>query len=298
MTWDFRLADKGHGWFTEGPAWDGTGLLFTHIPSSRILRYDPVTSSTSVYMTGTNNANGMVFDARGRLYACEGGARRVVRYETDGSVTVVADSFEGKRLNIPNDLAVDLNGSVWFTDPYYGAAVGWEVNDENQDLDHASVYRADPQPDGAWSLTRLTFDTTGPNGILLSLDNKTLYVAQSRREPDEVRQLRAYPIGEDGSLGPAKVFYDFGAHRGIDGMCLDTEGNILATAGSIDSGPGPSIWVFSQDGEVIDRHPVPQSPTNCTFGDADLRTLYLTTATGEVFMARTEHQGSLLYPTI
>ena len=221
-----------------------------------------------------------------------------MRCEADGSITVVADSFEGKRLNIPNDLAVDLNGNVWFTDPYYGAAVGWEVNDENQDLDHASVYRADPQPYGSWSLIRLTFDTTDPNGILLSLDNKTLYVAQSRREPDEIRQLRAYPIGEDGSLGPAKVFYDFGAHRGIDGMCLDTEGNILATAGSIESGPGPSILVFSPDGEVIDRHPVLQDPTNCTFGGPDLTTLYVTTSGGHLFRAFTERRGRLAYPQI
>ena len=298
MTWEFKLADKNHGWFTEGPAWDGAALLFTHIPTSRILRYDPETDSTSVYRTDTNNANGLMFDPQGRLYACEGGARRVVRYEGDGGVTVIADSFEGNRLNIPNDLAIDLNGSVWFTDPYYGAAVKWQANEENKDLDHSSVYRADPRPDGSWRLTRVTFDTTAPNGILFSLDHKTLFVAQSSDVPEGDRQLRAYPVNEDGSLGSGRVLYDFGADRSIDGMCLDTEGNVLATAGSDEGGPGASIWVFSNEGEVVDRHPVPESPTNCTFGDADLRTLYVTTGTGDVFMARTERQGRLLYPPV
>ena len=291
MNWEFKLADKSHGWFTEGPAWDGAGLLFTHVPTSRILRYSPETNSTLVYLEGTNNANGLAFDAQGRLYACEGGARQVVLYDGDGSKLVVAKEFEGKRLNIPNDIVVDASGSIWFTDPYYGVAVSWDPNEENQDLSHCSVYRVDLQQQGWGSVTRVTLDTSAPNGILLSLDGNTLFVAESSADIGGDRQLRSYPIERNRSLGPSSILYDFGTDRPIDGMCLDSEGNILATAGSRESGPGPSIWVFSEKGEVVDRHPVPEVPTNCAFGGVDMRTLYVTTATGDLFMAVTEHQG-------
>ena len=195
------------------------------------MRYDPASRSSSVVRSDTNHANGLMLDPDGRLYACEGNARRVVRYEPDGGVTVLADSFEGKRFNIPNDLAIDLQGRVWFTDPYYeGAAGAWSQDPANKDLDHDSVYRLDPQPDGSWSVSRVTFDTTRPNGLLFSLDHSTLYVAQSGRNPDEERQLRGYPVQADGSLGPGRVLHNFGEHRGIDGMVLDTDGNIVATA--------------------------------------------------------------------
>ena len=124
MSWEFELRDGPHGGTTEGPAWDGSGLLFTNIPASRILRYDPETGASTVFRTETNNANGLIQAADGRLYACEGGARRVVRYEPDGTTTVLADGSEGQRLNIPNDLAIDPQGRVWFTDPYYEGAGG------------------------------------------------------------------------------------------------------------------------------------------------------------------------------
>ena len=113
MSWEFELVAGPYGGTSEGPAWDGTGLVFTHIPTSRILRFDPGTGEAVEHITGTGNANGLMLDASGRLYACQGGARRVVRYEADGAVTVLADGFEGQRLNIPNDLAIDLEGRVW-----------------------------------------------------------------------------------------------------------------------------------------------------------------------------------------
>ena len=300
MSWDFELVDGPYGGTTEGPAWDGSGLLFTHIPASRIMRYDPQRRASTVYRANTNRANGLMLDVEGRLYACEGGARRVVRYEADAAATVLADGFEGQRLNIPNDLAIDPQGRVWFTDPYYEGAGGpWSQDRANKDLDHDSVYRLDPQPDGSWSVDRATFDTTRPNGLLFSLEHDTLYVAQSGRDPKEKRELRAYPVNADGSLGPVKVLHDFGAHRGIDGMVLDTEGNIVATAGFRQSGPGPMIYVFSPSGDMIETHPVPADrPTNCTFGDGDLSTLYLTTIEGCLFRTRNERQGRLLYPPL
>ena len=157
MTLKFELLIEPYGGTTEGPTWDGTGLVFTHIPASEIMRYDPVTGSSTVFRSGTNCANGLMFDPQGRLYACEGDARRVVRYEVDGTTTVLADRFEGRQFNIPNDLAIDLEGRVWFTDPYYeGAAGPWSQDRSNKDLDHDSVYRLDPGSDGSWSVERVT----------------------------------------------------------------------------------------------------------------------------------------------
>src|SRR5262249_8767256 len=149
-------------------------------------------------------------------------------------------------LNIPNDLALDPEGRVWFTDPYYEGASGpWSYDRANRELDHDSVYRLDPQPGGGYSIRRVTFDTTRPNGLLFSRDYRTLYVAQSGRGTDEKRQLRAYPVRDDLTLGPPTVLHDFGENRGIDGMCLDQEGAVVATAGWELGGPGPMIYVFS-----------------------------------------------------
>ncbi len=301
-TWKFEVLDPAYGNVSEGPAWDGSGLLFTRIQQSRIMRYDPVAGKVTVFRENTNCANGLTFDAQGRLYACEGGAtpdaRRVVRYNVDGSVTILADGYEGKRLNIPNDLVVDLEGRVWFTDPFYEAAAGpWSADRKDKELDHDSVYRLDPQADGKYSITRVSFDTTRPNGLLFSLDYRTLYVAQSGREPSEKRELRAYPVKEDNTLGPPTVLHDFGPNRGIDGMRLDSEGNIIATAGWEKGGPGPMIYVFSPSGTVIEMHPVPcTKPTNCAFGGPDLSTLYVTTIEGLLLRTRTDRTGRLLHP--
>ena len=300
--WTFETLDPAYGAVTEGPAWDGSGLLFTRIQQSRIMRYDPASGACTIFRENTNCANGLTFDAQGRLYGCEGGAtidaRRVVRYESDGSVTVLADRYEGKRLNIPNDVVVDPDGCTWFTDPYYeGAAGEWSFDRANKELEHDSVYRLDPQPGGAYGITRVTFDTTRPNGLLFSLDYKTLYVAQSGREPAEARQLRAYPVKNGKALGAAEILHDFGEHRGIDGMRLDTEGNIIATAGWDLGGLGPMIYVFSSGGRVLEMHPVPcRRPTNCAFGGPDLTTLYVTTIEGFLFRTRTERVGRLLFP--
>jgi gluconolactonase len=299
--WMFETLDPAYGEVSEGPAWDGSGLLYTRIQQSRIMRYDPAAGICTVYRNNTNCANGLTFDAQGRLYGCEGGAtvdaRRVVRYNADGSFTVLANQFEGKRLNIPNDLVVDGEGRVWFTDPYYeGAAGPWSRDRTPKELEHDSVYRLDPKMDGSYSITRVTFDTTRPNGLLFSLDGNTLYVAQSGREPSEARQLRAYPLKADKTLGAPEILHDFGAHRGIDGMRLDAEGNIVATAGWELGGPGPLIYVFSPSGSVLETHPVPcRRPTNCAFGGEDLTTLYVTTIEGFLFRARTGRPGHRRY---
>jgi gluconolactonase len=299
MSWKFELVAGPVG-FAEGPAWDGTGLLFSDIRNSRTMRYGPASGECTVVREGTNEANGLMFDATGRLYACEGGGRRIVRYEAGGGATVIADRFDGTRLNSPNDLAIDAKGRIWFTDPRYGD------KRDDMELDHESVFRLDPPTapnppiDTAserWSIRRMTFDTTRPNGLLVSADQKTLYVAQSEYGEDRKRELRAYPIRKDDTLGPYEVLHNFYPHRGIDGMCLDVEGNIIATAGWELSGPGPMIYVFAPNGRVLETHPVPANrPTNCTFGGPELTTLYVTAGSGEVFRTETNRRGYLLFP--
>ena len=303
MPWNFEQV-AGPFDFTEGPAWDGEALFFTDIPTSRILRYDPQNGETPVSRTGTNEANGLMFDKDGQLYACEGGdgvtfpkggqnyttdGRRMVRYEKDGSTTVILDQFEGQRFNSPNDLAFDALGRMWFTDPRYGN------KSDDLELDHQSVYRADPQTDGTWDLHRITYDTTKPNGLLISEDMKTLYVAQSAYVADEATELRAYAINDDGTASEYQILHNFHPYRGVDGMVFDTEGNIVATAGYHEGGPGPMIYVFAPSGRVLETHPMPFLPSNCTFGDEDLQSLYVT-AGGRLWRAHTERKGSLIYP--
>jgi gluconolactonase len=300
--WEFEVLDPPYGEVSEGPAWDGTGLLFTRIQQSRIMRYDPGANSVSVWRENTHYTNGLTFDGQGRLYGCMGGSdpdtRRLVRLNPDGTETILADRFEGKRFNIPNDVVADPAGHIWFTDPFYeGAAGPWSKARTYKELDHDSVYRLDPKPDGAYDIQRVTFDTTRPNGLLFSLDYKTLFVAQSGREPEEARQLRAYPVKADLSLGKGEVLHDFGAHRGIDGMRLTTDGKIIATAGWELGGPGPMIYVFSPSGNVLAMHPVPcRRPTNCAFGGDRLSTLYVTTIEGYLLRTETEHTGRALWP--
>ena len=287
MSWKFERVAGPFG-FAEGPAWDGEAVLFTDIPNSRIMRYDCDSGECGPFRTATNEANGLMFDREGRLFACEGGGRRIALYHPDGSSTVIADRFEGRRLNSPNDLAFDGEGRLWFTDPRYGEVV------DDLELEHQSVFRLDPGPGGRWEIRRATFDTTRPNGLLVSPDQQWLYVAQSHY--GEKLELRAYPIDAEGALGPCEVLHNFHPHRGIDGMCLDTDGNIVATAGWEESGPGPMIYVFSPRGRVLATHPVPADrPTNCTFGDADRKTLYVT-ASGCLFRARTELTGFMIFP--
>jgi gluconolactonase len=288
--WQFEILAQ-YPVLLEGPAWDGSGLLFTEIANNRIHRFDPADGECSVFREGTNQANGLMFDSAGQLFACEGGGRRMVKYG-DADTTVLVDSFEGKRLNSPNDLAIDGQGRIWFTDPRYGDRDGLE-------LDHESVYRISATQQGEWHIERMTFDTMRPNGLLISHDQGTLYVADSAYGEGNPRDLRAYPIQPDGSLGEKRILHNFYPHRGIDGMCLDTEGNIIATAGWDESGPGPMIYVFSPTGQVLETHRLPVDyPTNCTFGGDDLTTLYVTTGSGYLLRARTERQGRLWYPVL
>lgn len=293
MSWQFETLLEPIG-LTEGPVWDGSSLLFTNIPNSRIMRYDPATGQVGVWREGTNKANGLMLDEDGVINACEGGGRQMVQYQEGRETIVVCSEFEGRRLNSPNDLAIDSAGRIWFTDPRYG-----DFRDD-MELDHESVYRLTRQADGNWRPQRVTFDTTAPNGLLLSPDETVLYVAQSKHGEGERRELRAYPINDSASeddaiVGQYDVLHNFYPHRGVDGMCLDSDGNIVATAGSGASGPGGMIYVFAPNGRVLETHPLPcDSPTNCTFGGSELRDLYVTSLEGHLMRAHTHRQGLVL----
>jgi gluconolactonase len=300
MNWKFELLMKPSAVpLTEGPVWDGEHLYFTHIRASRILRYDLKSNALTEWRTGTNRTNGLAFDAEGRLFGCCSGGRSIVRFDPDGRTVTIADRVDGKKLNTPNDLAIDRKGRIWFTNPWNEGNIDAT---EHQELDNRSVLRADPQSDGTYTVTRVTSDTTQPNGILVSQDQSTLYVAESGHARDINRELRAYPIREDGSLGTYSTLFTWGAdakglHRGIDGMCLDRDGNIVATAGWEVSGAGPMIYVFTPKGRVLETHPVPANrPTNCCFGGPDLTTLFVTTTQGHFFKAQTDRVGWAMYP--
>ena len=270
--------------FGEGPAWHPDGyLLFEDVPANRTLKLG-ADDKVSVYRTDTAAANGLAFDLDRLLIACEGnggtGGRRVARIETDGRRTVLADRYQGKRLNSPNDLAIDGKGRIYFTDPRYSKR-------ENLELDKEGVYRIDP--DG--TLTRVADSLTRPNGIVVTADGATLYVADNA-SPGGVVTLVAFDLDARGEASRGRVLYDFGGGRGIDGMALDASGRIWATAGTKEKA---GIYVFAPDrarlkAELASFLAMPEDPTNCTFGGLRRDTLYVTT-TASLFRIRTGVRG-------
>ena len=291
--WEWELI-ADHGSITEGPVWDGSGLIYSQVAASKAWRWDAATGETNVWRENTDNANGMQFDRGGRLFACEGGGNRVVEINVDvpnSDASVVAEGAPGTALNMPNDLAIDAKGRIYFSDPNY--------SDQPNNRENESVYMAEHTFGGNWTLKQVTFDTARPNGVLLSADQQTLYVADSHPDPAHRRELRAYDINADGTLGAHRVVFDFGVGRGIDGMTLTTSGHIIATAGNRASGPGPMIYVFDDSGLVISTHRAPaDAPTNCTFGGDALDELFVTFLTGHVYRVRnTGYVGNLAYPT-
>jgi gluconolactonase len=271
-----------------GPVWDGSNILFSDLTNNVIRRYHPSTRSDDVHVEKTFGANGLAFDPDRRLLVCEGGTprggRRIVRHERDGTRTVLGSRYHGRRLNSPNDIVVDRLGRIWFSDPCSGNPMG-------MDLLHESVYRLDPQAAGAYAITRMTFDTRRPNGLAFSPDERTLYVAESPLPPQPGIELRAYRVQDDGTLGPPRVLHDFGSGRGVDGMAIDRQGNIVATAGWSNGGRGPRIVVFDPDGAILAEHPVPTEPTNCCFAEEG-SALYVTAIDGALYRAATDLFGA------
>jgi gluconolactonase len=287
--WHFERV-AGPFTFTEGPVWNGSGVLFTDIPTSRLMSYDPGSGWCVELVRETEGTNGLALDRSGSLYGCQSLGRSVVRYTMDdfggARVAVIADRFRGRRLNSPNDLVVDARGRVWFTDPRYGEAR------DDMELDHESVLRVDPLPDGRLDVVRVTFDTQRPNGLALSPDESVLYVAESPTAPKGERQLRAYPVKADGSLESGRILFEFGRHRGVDGMCIDAIGHIVAACGWARSGPGPRIAVFDPEGALVEEHPTPVPPTNVCFGGTALSDVYVTAYDGCLWKASTHRHGT------
>lgn len=247
--------------FTEGPAWSPQGfLLFSDIPNERVVKVLP-DGTSSDFLKPSGKSNGLMFDSLGRLYLCRGGARNVARIDNldTKELTVLAAEYDGQPLNSPNDLAIDPAGGLYFTDPYYG-------NDQASLKQKVmGVYYIPAEG----KLTRVIDSLQRPNGILVSADGKTLYVA----EPN-LRQLWMYPISAPGKVGEGKLIFTGDEKEdggGPDGMAFDIRGNIYATYGS--------VVVLSPAGELIGRIPVPERPANCKFGGPDNKTLYVTART-------------------
>jgi gluconolactonase len=277
-----------------GLAWDGGGMLVCDTGASAILRWDPVRRTVTTARKYTNRTHGIAFGPDGVLYGCQSGSRRIVRFLNDGSATTTATRVAGRVHNHPHWLAIDRDGRVWFSDPHRSELAVGPGPQRFPPLDHRSVLRLSRTGPAAcdWHIERMTLDTLAPAGVALSPDERTLYVAESDTRDGGARELRAYPIAPDGSLGNCRILHVFGAdhrgmHRGIDGMCVDTEGNVVACAGWQRSGPGPLVYVFSPTGTIVTTCPVPADlPVNCAFGDDGLDSLYVTTAAGHLFRAR------------
>lgn len=272
--------------FAEGPAADAAGnVYFSDCPNNRILVYRPATGQTEVWQEPSLRANGMNFDAQGRLVVCcdgkEDGARAVRRYEADGSITTLASHYKGKKLNAPNDLCFDSQGRIYFTDPRYGYK-----HDLEQDC--MAVYRI--ELDG--SLTRVIDDMQTPNGILITPDDRTLYIVDHNPEPGGARTLLAYDVDDAGVWRRRATLADFGDGYGGDGMVLDVAGNIYLTAGE---GDKAGIYVIAPNGEEIGFLATGEIPGNCTFGGPDLRTLYVA-ASSSLYAIELNIPGQLTYP--
>lgn len=298
MTWDFQRVAGPYGTPTDGPVWDGEALLFTQITfpfnaaNNRILRCDPATGDITDFRRWTNRTTGLAFSRSGVLYGAQSGGRRLVRFNADGSTSPLAHKLGGIYHNQPKDLAVDSQDRIWFCDPHGDLrdAMYPQIHDK---LDHASVLRLEA-PGLDASITRITFDTDAPMALLLSPSEDTLYVAETSEEPDGPRELRAYPILDDGTVGQYRLLHTFGkdgrggrqgVHRGIYGMCLDGEGKVVAVGGGHEAGPGPMVYVVTPEGRILGTHRIPEEPTNCAFGGPDLADLYVTTKEGSLFRA-------------
>jgi sugar lactone lactonase YvrE len=255
------------GDFTEGPARAPDGSIYFSDIGNRILRFDPKSKETRVYRDPSGKSNGLKFDARGRLVACEGangGNRRLSITEPSGEVRTLADRWNGKRFNAPNDLAIDAKGNVYFTDPMY-------VGSEKREIDFEGVFLVSP----TGAVTLATRDVQKPNGILVSPDGRTVYVADTSSDPKGNHHLVAFRVQADGTLADKRILHDFGPdRRPIDGMAMDVEGNLYATGGT---GDRAGLYVFGPNGEHLAFVKMPGDPTNAAFGGpSEPATLYLT----------------------
>lgn len=241
--------------FTEGPVWierEGS-LIFSDIPADEMKIWSP--RGLATFRKPSGHANGNTLDRRGRLLTCEHGSRRLSRTEADGQVIALAESFNGRRLNSPNDVVVKSDGGIWFTDPPYG------IRPEQVEQSHNYVFRLDAD---TGELAPVADDFDRPNGLCFSPDEKRLYVADSSKR----KHIRIFEVAEDNTLRGGQILATI--EPGVpDGMRVDMAGRLYSTAED-------GIWVISADGILLGKILVPQTPANCTFGGPGRKTLYIT----------------------
>lgn len=270
--------------WAEGPVWfaDTGCLIWSDIPNERMLRWVPG-GSVSIFRAPSNFANGNTRDRQGRLVSCEHGTRRVTRTEIDGSITVLADSYKGKRLNSPNDVVVRSDGAVWFTDPTYGILSDYEGYKAEPEQATRNVYRLDP---ATGELKIMVDDFRQPNGLAFSPDETKLYVADSAASHDinAPRHIRVFDVINGNKLANGRVFCNIDA--GIpDGFRADTAGNIWTSAGD-------GVHCFAPDGTLLGKIKIPQTVANLTFGGPRRNQLFIaaTQSLYRVYIAATGAQ--------
>lgn len=244
------------------PAW--RQLIWSDIPNDRLLRWDEPTGTVGVFRSPAGYVNGSTLDGQGRLVSCEQGNRRVTRTEHDGRITVLADRFEGRRFNSPNDVAVRSDGSVWFTDPDFGIVSDYEGHRAESEIGSCDVYRIDP---ASGAVRRVAEGFGGPNGLVFSADERQLYVADTR-----AGQIRVFAVRADGTLDGGRVFAERGGD-GFDNIRLDDRGRLWAAA--FDEG----VHCYHPDGTLLGRLLVPERVSNITFGGPRRNRLFITATT-------------------
>jgi gluconolactonase len=255
--------------WAEGPAYFAAGkyLIWSDIPNDRLMRFDETDGSVSVFLAPALNHNGHSIDHEGRLVCCEHRGRCISRIEHDGSRRVLADKYQGKRLNSPNDLVVKSDGSIWFTDPTYGIDSDYEGDAAKEEIGASNVYRIDP---ATHEVTAVTTDFVKPNGLAFSVDEKQLYVADtgSSHVKNGPRHIRVANVSADGrGVGKATLFAT--CTVGVfDGFRLDTSGNIWTSAGD-------GVHVYAPDGVLIGKIKVPEVVANVCFGGPKRNRLYI-----------------------
>jgi len=263
-----RLA-TGFRW-AEGPVWFGDGryLLWSDIPNDRIMKWEEETGAVSAFRAPSGYANGNTRDRRGRLITCEHGGRRVTRTEYDGSISVIADRYQGKRLNSPNDVVVRSDGSIWFTDPPFGILGNYEGRRADPELAQ-NVYRTDPN---SGEVTAVAEEIHGPNGLAFSPDEQTLYVVESRAQPN--RLILSFDVSADGrSLSGRRTLINAGQGT-PDGLRLDVAGNLWCGWG-MGRDELDGVYVFSPEGKLIGRIRLPERCANLCFGGPARNRLFM-----------------------